>query len=1359
MKFWHVISLLFCFVTPLFSTNHLLISELQVSPDPEEFIEIFNPNPFFIVLDSVYIADYNTYYNMVNGNFTTDPGDFLVKFPNGTTIDSAGVLVIATDGSTFSGHADFELKSNSAVPDMVPLYLGTSVALSNREMVILFFWNGESDLVADLDYAMWGDNTANFIDKSGISIDGPDADSNTSTYLDDTPVADQQQFPVAPLSGKSMARIAVSENGEIFLGGNGLFGHNETSEPINQNFAQLDVPTPGATDLQIPSGNGSGLAYVIPDSAEANQTLSLQFVIRGTVQDNITDLSLTVPASWNWTGISSDVQLNGPGFNGAIVSVNGNTILIGSAQVSVQDSGIIAVDNLTAPDQAEESVFEMETAVAGGSLTLIAGSPAVTVWALVNITPIADIQANPSGFTQVTIEGIVVLGSDITTNTWTDAYVQDTSGAGINIYRAGEVDPGLVRGNKVRISGSVSEYLGVTEIIDYTLEIISTGNSLPDPLEITTEEANNTALEGTFVEVSGEVTDFAPNVGGGTNIRVNDGSGECLIRVWDSAGLNLGGISVGTLLRVQGPLDIYQSATQLLLAYQNDFTIIQSKPGDGSGTASVAPDSVNLNQSNVELVFTLTGQAGYTLESVSLTVPADWQWSGSPSDVSIAGAGFMGAQISVNGKTILLTQSSVNNSSSGEITVRGLTSPNKDVISAFVIKTATAGGILTVIASPPTVTVGKGVTTVPISDIQLNTSQYEGKSVTIDGIVVLGAGISTTGWTDTYVQDNSGYGINVYQAGTVDNRLQRGNRVLVTGTVSEYQGTTEIIDYTLQVISQNNPLPTPLQLTTAEATDVRWEGVYVQVEGIITDEYSAGGGTNILVDDGSGACLLRIWDTAGLNLNAFAIGDTVIARGAIDIYSGSGQVLVGYQDDIFKPTGGVSGDGSGFAILDRDTISPGKSDVSLTMSIWSSPQDTLRTIQIIPPSNWGWTGLVENIQLTGRGFSDATAKVVTVFGEYQIQLTGCAVTATDSGNIALSSLQSPVESVYSYFWVKTAVQNGIPLFIASSPFIQVGINPIILIRDIQINSAQFKEPVTIQGVVTVGSGILRTDRTSAYMQDESEYGINISQSGAPDPRFQKGFYLQLVGAVSEYRQTTQITPTQVTILDSSAQLPAAIPVSTAEANNARWDGTLIRVPRTIGKDHAVVIEKYTTATQPPFDYNIVVNDGSGALTLRVWGTTGINLDSVLVNEAIIASGVGSVFISGETASYQILPAYQSDILPDPTYQPSLEGVALDVPPNPFVPDRGETIKIRYNAGSVNNQVTIRIFDLGGRMITTLLDKQADLLVDTVEWDGRNELLDFVPLGTYLCHLEVMEYNSGKKQTRVAPVVIGTVLKK
>ncbi len=1349
--------LLFIVFLPAFllAQNHLQISEVQVAPDSNGFIEIFNPNPFPVSLDDYYLSDYNTYYTMVNQIYTSQTADFLVKFPAGTSIDSAGVLVIALDGSGFTyGTPDFEIKGTSTqVADMDPLYVGSSAKLSKKEMVMLFHWDGQSDLVEDVDYVMWGDYPATFVDKSGVSIDGPDPDSTPSTYLNDTPVTAQEAFYPAPLSGSSMERNTVMENGEVLLGGNGISGHDETSESIAQNFSLQTSPTPGSTTLEIPTGSGSGVAYVFPDSVRTDTTLTLTFVIKGNIADTLTTVSLAIPASWSWSGSTGDVQLSGPAFAGASVSVAGNDITLTGTMVTIPDSGVIAISNLTSPSQPEESLFEMQTAVSGSAPKPISESPRVVVWQPPTILSIAQVQGNPSLVGQpVTIEGIVVLGAGITTTVWTDAYVQDTSRAGINIYRSNEIDTNLVRGYRVRITGTVDEYGGVTEIVDYTVQVISKNNPLPDPVKITTQQANDLNLEGTFVEISGTVTDMY-SAGGGTNILVSDGSGDCNVRVWDSANLDLTGVDVGVNLVVRGPIDIYQSNTQILLGYQEDLTIVTLQPGDGSGTATVSPDSVGTGESGISLEFTIVGEAPYTLETISLNIPSDWQWSQSASDVQLSGAGFGGASAAVQGNYIEISSAAVTSAAEGIITISNLTSPANDTYSTFPVKTATAGGVLAPIANSPRVKVGEGIAATAISDIQLNTSQYLGQQVTILGVVVVGAGITTTGWTDAYVQDNSGYGINVYQSGTIDPLLKRGNLIAITGTVEEYQGVTEITNYTLEVIQENAPLPQPLILTTNEANDLQWEGTFIQVEGEITDKYSAGGGTNISVDDGTGACTLRIWDSANLNLTSFEVGDTIIARGPMDIYQGSAQLLIAYQEDIYEPGGGVLGDGSGFATITPDSLPPDSAGVSVALRLWSTPTDTVRTVRIRVPVKWGWSANPDDISLGGSGFQNSTKKVIMEYDEFWIELGNCFLTGTDSGTVTIGNFTTASDSAYSYFWVKTAVEGGVPQFIAASPRVAVGSNPIYRIRDIQTNSAQFTDIVTLRGVVTVGSGVLRTDRTSAYMQDVSGRGININKSGTPDPNFRRGFKVQITGTVSEYREVTQVTPETAVILDSSAVLPEPIDLTTGEANDPRWDGTLLRV-------HGVVVEKYTTSSQPPYDYNIVINDGTGPLTLRVWGTTGINLDSIDVNKAVIASGVGSVYIDRDgKPNYQILPAYQEDIVIDPTYQPSLEGVSLDVPPNPFVPDRGEKIKIRYNAGAVNNRVTLRIFDTAGRLVTTLLDEDAQLIVNTFAWDGRDRYGDFVPLGTYICHLEVIEPVTGKKRTRLAPIVVGTILKK
>ncbi|RMH70204.1 MAG: hypothetical protein D6675_10075, partial [Gemmatimonadetes bacterium] len=94
-------------------------------------------------------------------------------------------------------------------------------------------------------------------------------------------------------------------------------------------------------------------------------------------------------------------------------------------------------------------------------------------------TPIADIQANPSLYEgqEVTIEGVVTVGAGVTNDQRLNAFVQDASGRGIMLYNSSIIyETELVRGNAVRVVGTVTEYSGgcpTTEITDFTVEVLS----------------------------------------------------------------------------------------------------------------------------------------------------------------------------------------------------------------------------------------------------------------------------------------------------------------------------------------------------------------------------------------------------------------------------------------------------------------------------------------------------------------------------------------------------------------------------------------------------------------------------------------------------------------------------------------------------------------------------------------------------------------------------------------------------------------------------------------------------------------------------------------------------------------------
>ncbi|MCH8957332.1 lamin tail domain-containing protein, partial [candidate division KSB1 bacterium] len=262
-----VISFIVLFFTiPGFaSDDHLLISEAVVTPTASEFIEIANPTGSAIDLDDYYLSD-DADYALLPGAFGAGPApsisssDFIVQFPSGATIPAGGVLVVAFDGAgflaAFGSAADFEIKGTDAgTPDMIPTILGSSAGLTNGgENVVLFVWDGASDLVADVDMVNIGTpSVANAIgDKTGVSVDGPDADVIASTYLPDAFTMPQQAGD--PGSGTSTKRILLETGSETTGGGNGITGDDETTESITTTWDSppFSAPDPGVAAIFPP---------------------------------------------------------------------------------------------------------------------------------------------------------------------------------------------------------------------------------------------------------------------------------------------------------------------------------------------------------------------------------------------------------------------------------------------------------------------------------------------------------------------------------------------------------------------------------------------------------------------------------------------------------------------------------------------------------------------------------------------------------------------------------------------------------------------------------------------------------------------------------------------------------------------------------------------------------------------------------------------------------------------------------------------------------------------------------------------------------------------------------------------------
>ncbi|NBC17593.1 MAG: hypothetical protein GVY18_09805, partial [Bacteroidetes bacterium] len=246
----------------------LLLSEIVVTPTGGEFVEIYNPNDVAVDLSNVYLTDATFapggtfYYNIVTGSDAGGGGfaDFHARFPDGASIGPDEFQTIAMAGAEdfsaeYGENPTYELFENApgktndpTVPDMreaLPGSINDQGGLTNGgEVVVLYKWDGTSDLVQDLDYAVWGDKNE-AVDKTGVSIDGPDADSDASDYAPDTPVADQEVVSNDGHSdGSAFHRVDFEEGTETTTGGNGIDGNDETSENLSETWEVLPV-TPG----------------------------------------------------------------------------------------------------------------------------------------------------------------------------------------------------------------------------------------------------------------------------------------------------------------------------------------------------------------------------------------------------------------------------------------------------------------------------------------------------------------------------------------------------------------------------------------------------------------------------------------------------------------------------------------------------------------------------------------------------------------------------------------------------------------------------------------------------------------------------------------------------------------------------------------------------------------------------------------------------------------------------------------------------------------------------------------------------------------------------------------------------------
>lgn len=258
----------------------LLITEVCVSGNDQEFIEIANPGPWDVDLSDYYLTDAvhapaDIYYWRISDDGVPmretigggDYGDFHARFPDDFVIAAGDTVVISVAGShqfhsVFGFYPHLELHGTGPAPQMRPVFgqFGgvnsivdqTVPTLGNTtESLVLYYWDGQSDLVTDIDVFFWGTGVYTRFCKTGWVI-------GDEMYQSETPVADQQ--PCLPMPGfsESYQRLDLQEQGQPGPPGNGIDSRDEVGEPLDANFvcAPWDParPSTGTAVEEVPAG-------------------------------------------------------------------------------------------------------------------------------------------------------------------------------------------------------------------------------------------------------------------------------------------------------------------------------------------------------------------------------------------------------------------------------------------------------------------------------------------------------------------------------------------------------------------------------------------------------------------------------------------------------------------------------------------------------------------------------------------------------------------------------------------------------------------------------------------------------------------------------------------------------------------------------------------------------------------------------------------------------------------------------------------------------------------------------------------------------------------------------------------------
>ncbi len=470
--------------------------------------------------------------------------------------------------------------------------------------------------------------------------------------------------------------------------------------------------------------------------------------------------------------------------------------------------------------------------------------------------------------TLVTITGLV---NSVNFSGGGSEYTVEDATAGIDMYLGG-VPVALGLGDEITVTGVTAEYSGKYEVLPSSASDIvvnSTGNVLPDPQVITAAEltSNGENYESELIQimaVSNTGTgDAWPGSGSDANLNISDASGTTVMRIDKETAID-GSPEPVWPMDVIGVVSEFNGTYQILPRLLSDFI------------SDIVTPSFS-NETHSPVFATSTSEITVTID----IVPGDETQSITSALIMYGTDGTLLNESVMwldNGNTWMgvIPAQAANTFLEYEIIA---TTNDGSQFDSWTYELAIASSVITEIAS-------------------IHAAPVNNQVLTIQGIVTIGSGLLQTGLSKAYIQDESGRGLQLFTFDEVT--VNRGDLITAVGVVELYGTTLELKDYSYNLISTGNVLPAPVVLTPGEANETDYEGTWLKITGTVTDTWSAGGGQNVLVGDGSDTCVVRIWETTGVNVTPLTVGTEWSFLGVESQYNNTFQLLVAYDADIMS---------------------------------------------------------------------------------------------------------------------------------------------------------------------------------------------------------------------------------------------------------------------------------------------------------------------------------------------------------------------------------------------------------------------------------------------------------------------------